>query len=699
MAKAKVADIRNVAFCGHGSAGKTTLVDKILVKSGAVSGQPSVDDGTSICDFDAEEKTHQYTVEASVVHFNHNGKEYNAIDTPGYPDFIGQTIGALRGVDNAAIVINAHSGIEVNTRRVFDEAGKANLGRVIVINKLDDANIDFPGLISSIQELWGTKCALLTIPIGVGSDLKGVVNTLKPVGDSSGALVDPDEIREPLIESIIEVDEEVMERYFEGTQPTDQELSRLIVQAVAEGSLIPILCCSGKLDIGVSEMLDAINMCCLSPADLTRTAIKDGEEIELTSDADGPLVGQVFKTRIDPFVQKLSFIRIFSGTLKKDGTVPASSARKGVKIGQLLKVQASDTSPIDSGGPGDIVAVAKMDELHTGTTIGEFEVSKISFPTPMVGLAVSPKSRGDETKLSGALNKVVEEDPTFHLDRDGQTKELVMTGMSELHLSVIQERLSRRDKLEVDTKEPKIPYRETIQADAAGSYRHKKQSGGRGQFGEVHIRMWPLPRDVNLEDYITKDRFPQLKDYHYNEKNNFLWVDSVVGGVIPGNFMPAIAKGFHERMERGVIAGYNVQDVCIEVHFGKHHPVDSSETAFKMAASMAFRKVFQESKPGLLEPVVKMAITVPEDNVGDVYSDMSGRRGRVLGSDAAGGNLQTVHAEVPLAEVTTYARSLSSMTGGQGSYTMEFDHYDVVPPNVQQDILAKAKMQEEEDEE
>ena len=490
-----------------------------------------------------------------------------------------------------------------------------------------------------------------------------------------------------------------MERYFEGTQPTEEELSRLIVQAVGEGSLVPILCCSGKMDIGVSEMLDAINMCCLSPADVARTALKDGEEIELSCDPDGPLVGQVFKTRIDPFVQKLSFIRIFSGTLKKDETVPASSARKGVKIGQLLKVQASETAPVDSAGPGDIVAVAKMDDLHTGAMIGEFEISEISFPMPMVGLAVSPKSRGDETKLSGALNKVVEEDPTFHLDRGGQTKELVMTGMSELHLSVIQERLSRRDKLEVETKEPKIPYRETIQADSAGSYRHKKQSGGRGQFGEVHIRMWPLPRDVNLEEYITKDRFPQLKDYHYNEKNNFLWVDSVVGGVIPGNFMPAIAKGFHERMERGVIAGYNVQDVCIEVHFGKHHPVDSSETAFKMAASMAFRNIFQESKPSLLEPVVKMAITVPEDHVGDVYSDMSGRRGRVLGSDAAGGNLQTVHAEVPLAEVTTYARSLSSMTGGQGSYTMEFDHYDVVPPNVQQDILAKAKMQEEEEDE
>ncbi len=697
MAKAKVTDIRNVALCGHGSTGKTTLVDKILIKTGAANGQPSVDDGTSICDFDAEEKSHRYTVEASVVNFTHAGKHYNAIDTPGYPDFIGQTIGALHGVDTAAIVINAQSGIEVNTRRVFDEAGKAGLGRIVVINKMDGENIDFDGVINSIQELWGPACALLTVPIGHGADFKGVVNTLKPSGDTDGALLDPEGIREPLIESIIEVDEEVMERYFEGNQPTDEELSRLIVRAVAEGSLIPILCCSGKADIGVTEMLDAMNMCCLSPVDIKRTGTKDGASVELTADANGPLCAQVFKTRIDPFVQKLSFIRVFSGTLKKDANVAASTARKGVKMGQLLKVQASETSAVDSAESGDIVAVAKMEELHTSTSLGEIAMPIIKFPTPMVGLAVSPKSRGDETKLSGALNKVDEEDPTFRLDRDSQTKELVMTGMSELHLSVIQERLARRDKLEVDTKEPKIPYRETIQANAEGSYRHKKQSGGRGQFGEVHIRMWPLPRDVDVEDFVTKDRFPQFKSYRYDDQNNFLWVDSIVGGVIPGNFMPAVEKGFNERMQRGVIAGYGIQDVCIEVFFGKHHPVDSSETAFKTAASMAFRNVFQQAKPSLLEPVVTLAVTVPEGNVGDVYSDMSGRRGRVLGSDSAGGDLQTVRAEAPLAEVTTYARSLSSMTGGQGSYAMEFSHYDVVPPNVQQDILAKAKVQEEED--
>ena len=573
---AKVSDIRNVAFCGHGSAGKTTLLDMLLVKTGAANGQPSVDDGTSLLDFDEEEKHHKYTIEAKVAHCDHQGKRLNLIDTPGYPDFIGQTIGALQGVETAAIVVNAMSGIEVNTRRVFDVAEQAGLGRMIVISKMDGDNIDFPGLLSSIQELWGNRCVLLNVPIGQGSDIQGVVNTLKPEGDTQGALIDPHEIREPLIESIIEVDEEVMERYFEGTPPTDDELSSLIVRAISEGSLVPIVCCSAKRDVGISELLDAVVMCGLPADAIERTGTKGDEQVTIRPQADGPLAALVFKTRIDPFVQKLSFIRIFGGTLKKDAHVAASTSRKGIKMGQLLEVQGAQTSHVDSAGPGDIVAVAKMDELATGTSLGDFELPKIVFPTPMVGLAITPKSRGDETKLSGALHKVDQEDSTFHLDRDSQTKELVMTGMSELHLNIIQERLLRRDKLEVNTKEPKIPYRETIQTDAEGSYRHKKQSGGRGQFGEVHIRMKPLPRGVDPEEYATKNRFPQMKSFHYDDKLNFMWIDSVVGGVIPSNFMPAVEKGFKERVQRGVIAGYQVQDVCVEVHFGKHHPVGSS---------------------------------------------------------------------------------------------------------------------------
>ncbi len=697
MAKVKVEDIRNIALCGNGSSGKTTMVDKMLIKTGTVNAHPSVDDGTSICDFDPEEKHHKYTIESSVVHFVHAGKQFHVIDTPGYPDFIGQTIGALAGVDTALVVINAHSGIEVNTRRVFQEAGKAGLGRMIVINKMDGDNIDFPGLLETIRSLWGKQCVLLNVPVGQGADFRGVVSTLRVPDDTSGALVDPQEIHDPLIESIIEVDEAVMERYLEGQPPTDDELSRLIVRAVAEGSLVPIVCCSGKTEVGLMEVLDAVAMCGLSPADMHRKATRDGAEIAIEPKADGPLIAQVFKTRIDPFVQKLSFIRIHSGTIKRDQTVATSSSRKGVKLGPLLRVQANDTAGIDEAGPGDIIAIAKMEELHTGTVLGDHQLPPITYPTPMVGLAVSPKSRGDETKLSGALGKVAEEDPTIHIDRDAQTKELVMTGMSELHLTIIRERLHRRDKLDVETKEPKIPFRETIQAPAEGSYRHKKQTGGRGQFGEVHIRMYPLPRGTVIEDFATKQRFPQMKSNHYDDVHNFLWVDSVVGGVIPGNFMPAIEKCYRERLVGGVIAGYMVQDLCVEVHFGKHHPVDSSEQAFKTAARMAFRQVFEKASPCLLEPVVKMEITVPEPNVGDIYSDMSGRGGRVQGSESVGGNLQTIRVEIPLREVTTYARTLSSMTGGQGSYTMEFSHYDVMPGNVQQEIMSKSKVEEEEE--
>ena len=698
MAKYSVEQIRNIAFCGHKSCGKTTLVDRMLTSTGMVNRPASVDDGTSICDFDEEEKSHRYTIEASAAHFDHAGKHFQVFDTPGYPDFIGQAVGAMRGVDMAAIVVSAQSGIEVNTRRVFAEAGKAGLGRMIVINKMDGENIEFPALVAGIQELWGNACVLLNVPLGQGADFRGVASTLDVPADTRGAVVDPAEINRSLVDSIIVADEAVMERYFEGTPPTKEELSRLIIRAIAEGSLIPIVCVSAKTGVGFPELLDAMAFCALPPGAVVRKAAKPGgEEIEVKADPAGPLVAQVFKTRIDPFVQKLSFIRVYSGTLKKDSSVPLVGARKPVKLAQLFEVQASETEPVDEAGPGGIVAVTKVEELHTSGGLGEYALPPIPFPTPMVGLAASPKSRGDESKLSGALAKISQEDGTFRRDLDMQTKEMVIYGMSELHLQILRERLKRRDKVEVETKEPKIPYRETIQANAEGMYRHKKQTGGRGQFGEVHIRMCPLPLGTDIEEFATKDRFPQMKEPHYDPDNNFLWIDSVVGATIPGNFMPAVEKGFKDRLERGVLAGYKVKDVCVEVFFGKHHPVDSSEQAFKTAASMAFRNVFQQAKPSLLEPIVKVEVTVPGDKLGDISSDMSGRRGRVLGMSSAGGDLQTLIAEVPLAEVTNYARALSSITGGQGSYTMEFTHYDLVPGNVVKEIVEKAQMKVDEE--
>jgi elongation factor G len=699
MAQNNVSDVRNIALCGHGSCGKTTLADHLLGVTGTVTRPASVDAGTSICDLDEEEKAHHHSIESTLVHFKHGGKHFNVLDTPGYPDFIGQVIGALHAVDTAAIVIDAHSGIAVNTRRVFQEAGARGVGRVIIINKLDAENVDFPALLGNIHELFGKVCIPFNVPIGHGTDFKGVVSALAPPEKSDGALVDVAATHEALLEAIIEVDEAVTERYFEGQLPSSEELARLIPEAVAKGSLIPIISVSAKSGIGMKELLDALVLCALPADKLLRTGKNEaGGEVPIKPDPTGPFVAQIFKTRIDPFVHKLSFMRIFSGTVKKDESVHVSGARKAVKLHQILNVQAGETQPLDAASAGEIVAVAKVDELHTGLSLGDITLPPIKFPTPMVGLAVTPKSRGDEGKLSGALNKIVEEDGTVQLNRDPQTHELVMNGMSELHLLMLRERLKRRDKVEVDTKEPKIPYRETIQSNAEGSYRHKKQTGGRGQFGEVHIRMFPLPAEIDPATYCTKERFASMREYHYDPGHNFLWVDSIVGGTIPNNFLPAVEKGFKERLERGVIAGYQIQNVCVEVHFGKHHPVDSSEAAFKTAGSMAFRNVFQQAKPGLLEPLVVLHVTVPGSKLGDISSDMSGRRGRVLGMDSAGGDLQTISAEVPLAEVTTYARALSSLTGGQGSYTMEFSRYELVPGNIQKEIVEKAVLKEEEEE-
>ncbi|MFO0817440.1 MAG: elongation factor G [Pirellulales bacterium] len=698
MAKVSVDHIRNMAFVGHGAAGKTTLLDHLLVRTQAVTGHPNVEAGTSVCDFDPEEKQHKHTIEAKLTHLTHLGRRFNILDTPGYPDFIGQTIGALSGVDLAVIVINAQTGIAVNTRRVWQEAERLGLGKLIVINKLDADNIDFPQLVESIRELWGNQCVLLNVPLGIGSTLRGVADVMEMPTDTHDAVIPPASLHDDVVEMIVQTDAKALENYLEGVLPSHDEIAHLFEHAIAHRTIVPILCCSAKRDIGIDELLGFLAEDGPAPIDMDYAASKDGQEIVIKPDPEGPLIARVFRTRIDPFVQKLSFIRVYSGTLRRDDVVHVSSTRKSLKIGPLLELQGAESHPVDAAGPGDIVAVAKTEDLHTGTLLGDYSLADVAYPRPMVGLAVMPKSRNDETKLSGAMHKVAEEDPTFKVDRDPQTHEMVVMGMSELHLAIIRERLHRREKLDIETKPPKIPFRETIQTLAEGSYRHKKQTGGRGQFGEVHIRMLPLPRGADPAEFCSKERFPSMKEYHYDAENNFVWVNSVVGGSIPTNFLPAIEKGFKERMARGVIAGYQVQNVCVEVHFGKYHDVDSSEAAFKTAGSMCFRNVFQQARPALLEPVVKLQITVPEANMGDVYSDMSSRNGRVQGADAAGGGFQIVQAEAPLREVTNYARTLSSMTGGQGSFTMEFSHYDVMPANVQQELISKAKLQEEEEE-
>ncbi|MBA2115791.1 elongation factor G [Bremerella alba] len=684
MASCIVETVRDIVLCGHGSTGKTSLIDRLLEITHAVDGTHSVDDGTSVCDFEPEEKAHHLSIEATLAHFQHQGLRFNVIDAPGYPDFIGHTIAAMRGADTAMIVIDAHDGIAVNTRRAFQEAEKAGIGRMIVVNKIDSEHLDFPTLMQSIRDTFGQACVPISFPRLENGAIVGVVDILDEKADTSNAPIDPAIYKESLVEAAIESDEAWMERYFAGEVPTNDDLKTLIPQAVAKGTLIPVVCCSIKKRVGIPELLDAMALCSLPPSMVHRKA-KSGEglEIELPGDPDGPLAAQVFQTRIDPFVQKLSYIRVYNGTLRKDTTLPGSNGRKGLRIGQLLDVQANQLEPIDRAGPGDIVAVAKMEQLHTGTNEGEWELPHIDFPQPMVGVAIRPKNRNDEAKLSVALHKLVEEDPTIRIEHDQETHELVLRGMSDLHLSLIQEKLARRDHLEIETYEPRVPFRESITYPASGSYRHKKQSGGRGQFGDVHIRVRPLPQGTDIAEFATKDNFPSMKHVHYFEVMNFLWIDSIVGASIPVNFMPAIEKGLLDRVHKGVLAGYPLQDLCVEVHYGKHHPVDSSETAFRIAASAALREVCKQAGPQLLEPMVDMHVTVPVDHVGDVYSDMATRRGQISGTQEAGSNMQTVVCVVPLAETSSYARSLSSLTAGQGSYSLSFAHYAPMPSHLQ----------------
>ena len=703
MAKHQAADIRNVALIGHGAVGKTTLADLLLFKSGAATRAGSVDDGSSLLDTDEEAKHHKHSITSTVVHFSHAGKYINVIDTPGYPDFIGQAIGALRAVETAVVVLSASAGIEVNTRRTFNLAGQEGLGRMVVVNKCDLDNLNFERILDSLQETFGSACVPMNLPVGLGSGFSAVVSTLNvPASVPAGAVADPKEWNQPMMDAIVEADESLMERYLEGEQLTPQEISSGLSKAVAAGTLIPVFFTSFKSGVGVPELMDALAEYALSPVELPRKATNAaGQEVTLTPDPNGPLVAEVFKTRIDPFVARMSFIRLFSGTLKKDMSVHAHGA-KAIKVPQLLEMQGHQHVNLDEATAGDIVVVVKVEDLAVGDTITKdahtFTLPPLKFPTPMIGLAVEPKSRADQQKISGALQKIAEEDQTFTITRETQTHELVIHGMSELHLQMMKERVHKRDKVEMISHAPKIPYRETVAGHAEGFYRHKKQSGGSGQFAEVHFRISAVPHGIKPEEYFTKERFLNMRSFHYDPALNSAFIDRVSGGSVPNNFIPAVEKGVKERMDKGVIAGFQVQDVATELFFGKDHPVDSNETAFRTAGSMCFRNIFREAKPSLLEPIVTAEITVPADKLGDITSDLNGRRGRVEGMDNAPGGFQVIRAKAPLSEMMTYARSLSSMTGGQGSFTLEFSHYDVVPPNEQQKIVNAAQKHEEEDE-
>lgn len=713
MAKYRVDDIRNVALVGHGAAGKTSLADGLLFKAGAVDRRGSVDDSTSVSDYDEEEHKRHFSIDTSLLHFEYQGKQIHLLDAPGYPDFVGAALEAFVAVETAIIVISAPSGIEVNTRRMFTEAGKRGLARMLVINKLDADNIKFADLLKNVQDTFGKGCALLNAPNGLGAQFTGVIGVLNPPAQSpSGCPVDVAQARSKLLDAIVESDDALMEKYLGEGDVSADELAAALPKALAAGTVIPIFCTSAKKDIGIAELLDAICQYGLSPTQgLQRKGVKgagdNAQEIALKPNDSGDFIGQVFKTINDKFVGNLSFFRIYSGRMAADQPIFNARTGKSSRTGGLMVMQGKQQKPVTEAIAGDIVAVAKVEELGIGDTVGANaqipKVARPAFPTPMFGLAVEPKARGDEQKISGSLQKIADEDPTFHITRDPQTHEMVITGMSQLHLDVIQNRLKRRYALEMITKEPKIPYRETITAPAEASHRHKKQTGGRGQFGEVHLRVYPLSREITSEEecaeqFANKSKFEKLRMFHYDPDYNFAFIDHIVGGSIPNQFIPAVEKGCRELLERGALAGYRVQDVGVEVHFGKDHPVDSSEQAFKTAGRIAFKNAILAARPVLLEPIVNLEVTIPSKYTGSILGDLNTKRARIENQDSLPGDLAVISAKVPLAEVTRYAAQLGSITQGQGSYSMEFSHYDQVPGNVQQQIVSKAKVAHDEEE-
>lgn len=671
-------DIRNIILVGHGGSGKTSLAEVILHQTGVTNRLGTVDEGTTVCDYYEEERQHQHSIQSAVVHTEYKGKLINIIDAPGYPDFIGPAIKAIPAADTAVIVISAATGIETNTRKMFQLATDANMPRVVVVNKMDAENVDLTELIKNIQETFGSQCRCANLP---AADKSSVIDCME--NESGDSLVtDVAQAHTDLIESVIEADDALMESYLAGAEISADKIASVSVEALKAGTLIPIVFTNARNGVGVAEFLDLVIRYTPSPAQTRPVALKDNDQVtELKVDSAGPLAGLVFRIGFDPRSNmKYSTIRIFSGTLTSDTSLLRNDEKKAIRPGHVLKSQGGETEEIDAGIAGDIVTLAKVEELKTGDIVHDGRVTgrlkQPPVPEPMFSLAIEPATRGDEQKISGALEKLCEEDPCFTVSRDTQTKELVANGLGELHLRVMIEKMEKRFKLSVTTKEPKIPYRETITAKAEGQYRHKKQTGGAGQFGEVYLRVEPAERNSD----------PSLQ---------FSW--DIFGGSIPGQYEPAVAKGINDVMQSGIVAGFPLQDIKVSVYDGKHHPVDSKEVAFRAAGKGAFIDAMQKAKPVLLEPIVNVEVTVPAENVGDITGDLSSKRGRVIGQEMLPGNFIVIKAQVPLAEVSQYTGQLKSVTGGRGSYSMSLSHYEVVPPNVQQQIVAQyAKKKESE---
>jgi elongation factor G len=689
-----VDSLRTVGIISHGGAGKTSLVEAMLFTTGGTTRLGQVDDGSSILDYEAEEISRQITLSSSFCSFDWKKSPVTIIDTPGDFNFLADTQTCLHGADGAVVVIDAIDGVKVQTEKVWEFADDLNLPRFISINKMDRERADFLKVVSGIKEIFGDQATPVHLPIGSAESFTGIVDLLGGKAyqfqdDGSGKFKEidiPEDLmdlvenqQEQIIERIAESDDTLLEKYLEGEELTGEELSEGLRSGCVAGDIIPITCSSATKNMGTQMVLDLIVQCLPSPQDRGEKVgvdPKTGNEEVRKPEPEEPLSAQVIKTVSDPYAGRLTIMRIFSGILKADSNGYNAGKEAKERFGSLLIMQGKNQKSIKSAGPGEIVAVAKLKETLTGDTLcAPNKPILYSVPTttdPIVSMSVQPKSKGDEEKIFSSLARLMEEDPTLRVHREEQTRETILSGMGEIHIEATMGKLKRKFGVEVNLSPPKVPYRETINKPVKGViYRHKKQTGGRGQFAEVHFDITPLERGTGFE-----------------------FEEALVGMNVPRGFVPAVEKGITESKQSGVRAGYPVVDFKVRFYDGKSHDVDSSEMAFKIAASMCFKKGVAEAQPTLLEPVMVLEVTVPDDHMGDVIGDLNSRRGKVLGMDSKGRN-QIVRAQVPMAEVLKYAPDLRSITGGRGMFTMKHSHYEEVPAHLQEKLMAKVQKEKE----
>lgn len=678
--------IRNVALAGHPGAGKTTLFEALLQAGGAIQTAGSIERGSTVSDFDAIEKQRGHSVDSAIASIDHvaaNGQSIhlNLIDTPGYPDFRGPALSAFGAVETVVIVVDADSGVEYGTRRMMEYAKGRNLCRALVINKIDHEAASAERVLAELRDTFGPECLPLNLPADGG---KKVIDCLgNTTGDSDlGPVAD---WHQKIIDQIVEINESVMEHYLDLGEGglSGEELHDAFEQCMREGHLVPVLFCSARNDVGVKKLLDVAEQWFPNPAEANPPPFERGadrQRFQAVPDARAHVVADVFKIINDPFVGKLGIFRVYQGLVKKDTQLFIDDGKKPFKVGHLFKLKGKDHVEIEQAQPGDIAAVAKVDELHFDAVLhdshdeDEIRLSPIAFPKPMFGLAVESASKGQEQKLATALHKLAEEDPCFVVEHETETNETVIHGLSDLHLRINLERLKDRYGVEVKSRPPRIAYRETVSGRAEGHHRHKKQTGGAGQFGEVFLRIEPLPRGTGFE-----------------------FVDEVKGGTIPGQFMPAVEKGVRQVLGSGAVAGYPIQDVRVIVYDGKHHPVDSKEVAFVAAGKKAFLDAIGKARPQILEPIVELEVNAPEQHMGDVSGGLASKRARISGTDSLRGDEIVVKAQVPLSELEGYAAELKSVTAGRGRYSLDFSHYEPVPANVQQKLVEAYKPRQDED--